>query len=143
MAPTATSLAMNLGTTQEINFYTRLAARYNDLYENNLDKLEEQVKYEEKHCDAYDKCYYAEDGKEVKRNGRVYANNNECEALAYADEVVHQYNQALKEELAEMDMDYEIMKNMIDTKLTALIEREKSEKSLVQQNAQDTGLISQ
>lgn len=141
MASTAMSLGTLLCTNREIAYYTQESIRWNNLYEGNLDKLEEQVRYEEKHCEAYDKCYYAEDDKKVKRNGKTYENNNECVALQYADEVVRQYNEELKNELAELDVEYDTMKTMLDTKLETLRARQEAEKSLVQQNSQNTELV--
>ena len=143
MADTAMHLGNYLCTNYEISYYTRQSIIWNQKYEDNLDKLEKQTNYEQKHVEAYDKCYYAEDGKEVKIGGRVYAHSNECEAIAYADKKVHQYDEELAIELAALDVDYEAMKNMMDTKLQVLRAREESEKTLVQESAQDTGLINQ
>ena len=143
MANVAMDLGNYLCTKYEISYYTRQSIIWNQKYEDNLEQLEKQTNYEQKHVEAYDKCYYAEDGKEVKIGGRVYAHSNECEAIAYADKKVHQYDEDLAIELAALDVDYEAMKNMMDTKLQVLRAREESEKNNLGDSTQDTCLIGQ
>lgn len=143
MANTAALLLNLLNTRADINYYTQQSVYWNAKYEANSAKLSEQVKYEEKWEAAYDSCYYAEDGKEVKINGVAQKSQCECTAMAYADQKVKQYDEDLSIELAELDIEYDTMKTMYDTLLEELRAQEESEKTATSTAAQDTGLLNQ
>ena len=54
MANTSALLGTLLCTNADINYYTQQSIYWNSKYEANMAKLEEQVKYEEKWCNAFD-----------------------------------------------------------------------------------------
>lgn len=141
MAATATALSGLLQTKADINFYTLQSMYWNNKYEANSAKLQKQVQAEEKWNNSYDSCFYAEEGKEVKIGNQKYAAGCECQAKEYADQKVRQYDAALSEELAELDMEYDTMKCMYDTLLEELRAKEDSQKTLTSEAAQDTGLL--
>ena len=141
MSNTAALLGTLLCTNADINYYTQQSIYWNAKYEANMAKLEEQVKYEEKWCNAYDSAL--DNTRELKAGNIVVGVSNQCEDLAdkYAHAKVHQYNEELSLELADLDIEYDTMKTMYDTLLEEMRAKQESEKSATQQAAQDTGLL--
>ncbi|MBQ7764828.1 hypothetical protein IJ384_05630 [bacterium] len=141
MANTAALLGNLLCTNADINYYTQQSIYWNSKYEANMAKLEEQVKYEEKWCNAFDSAI--DNTKTLKANGVTVQEGNTCEDLAdaYAHAKVREYNEELSLELADLDIEYDTMKTMYDTLLTEMRAKQESEKSVTQQAASDTGLL--
>ena len=141
MANTSALLLNLLNTNADINYYTQQSIYWSAKYEANSAKLSEQVKYEEKWESAYDSCYYAEDGKEAKIGNNIFKRGNECQAIAYADQKVRQYDEELSIELADLDIEYDTMKTMYDSMLEQLRAQQEAEKTATSNAAQDTGLL--
>ena len=141
MANTSALLLNLLTTNADINYYTQQQIYWSNKYEANSAKLAKQVKYEEKWNDAYDDCYYAEDDKKVKVNGVEQANQCECTAIAYADYKVEEYDEDLKNELADLDLEYDTMKTMYVTVLEQLRAQKEGQQEATSNAAQDTGLL--
>ena len=141
MANTAALLLNLLNTNADINYYTQQSIYWNAKYEANNAKLAKQIQYEEKWMSAYDSCYYAEEGKEVKIGGNPFSSGDECAAIAYADTKVRQYDEELSLELADLDMTYDTMKTMYDTLLEQMRAQQENEKTATSNAAQDTGLL--
>ena len=112
MANTAALLGNLLNTNADINYYTQQSIFWNAKYEANSEKLQKQVKYEEKWQSAFDSAI--DNTKELNVGGiRVSENNqNEMIADAYAHAKVKQYNEELSLELADLDIEYDTMKTM-------------------------------
>ena len=69
-------------------------------------------------------------------------NNNYTIALLIDTEnVSSKYLEALKEELAELDIEYDTMKTMWEAELEVLNNRAEAEKQNLATSAQDTGLL--
>lgn len=141
MANTSALLLNLLNTNADINYYTQQSIYWSAKYEANSAKLSKQVKAEEKWMDAYDSCYYAEEGKEVKIGNNPFTRGNECYAIAYADQKVREYDEELSLELADLDMEYDTMKTMYDSMLEQLRAQQEAEKTATSNAAQDTGLL--
>lgn len=149
MGATSASLGSLLCTQADINYYTQQLSLWNAKYEGNLSKLEQQVKYETQWVSAYDKAMDESRTSALKYDacglsgtiGKEQAAASEAIAEAYAYTKVDEYNIELSMELADLDIEYDTMKCMYETLLTELQAKEDSEKTLVQQNAQDTGLL--
>lgn len=141
MANTAALLGNLLNTNADINYYTQQSIFWNAKYEANSEKLQKQVKYEEKWEAAFDSAI--DNTKEVKAGGVTIAANNKNEVLAdrYASEKVKQYKEDLSLELADLDIEYDTMKTMYDTMLEELRAQKDSEKQATSTAAQDTGLL--
>ena len=141
MANTAALLGNLLNTNADINYYTQQSIFWNAKYEANSEKLQKQVKYEEKWQSAFDSAI--DNTKELNVGGiRVSENNqNEMIADAYAHAKVKQYNEELSLELADLDIEYDTMKTMYDTMLEQLRAQQESEKTATSTAAQDTGLL--
>lgn len=142
MANTAASLSHLLGINADLNYYTQQSIFWNAKYEANSAKLEEQVKYEEKWQNAFDSACPANE--DLKIGGKVWVkegNTNEMIADQYAHAKVAKYDEALSLELADLDMEYDTMKNMYDTLMEELRAQKESAKSVTQTAAQDTGLL--
>ncbi len=143
MSNTAALLGTLLCTNADINYYTQQSIYWNAKYEANMAKLEEQVKYEENWCKAYDSAMTADKDYKVGGKTYVYKDSNPCEEMAeaYADAKVHQYDEELSMELADLDIEYDTMKCMYDTLLEELRAKQESEKNATSTAAQDTGLL--
>ena len=142
MAATAALLGTLLSKNADRTYYIQQQIFWANKYEANAAKLGEQQSLEEKYWDAYDKCYYAEDEKEVKIGSQVFANNCECSAIEYANLKVKNFNKELLDELMELDIQYGIMKDMYETQLEALNAERESLESATSRAAQETGLLS-
>lgn len=141
MANTSAQLLNYLGTKADIAYATQQLVYWADKYEANNKRLEKQTKFEEQWNNAYDKCYELTDDKTLELNGRTYFGGCECEATDYANDKVTQYDENLKEELAELDMEYETMKTLWEAELEVLNNRAEGEKQNLATAAQDTGLL--
>ena len=141
MANTAALLGNLLNTNADINYYTQQSIFWNAKYEANSEKLQKQVKYEEKWEAAFDSAI--DNTKEVKAGGITIAANNKNEFLAdkYAHAKVKQYDEELSLELADLDSEYDTMKTMYDTMLEELRAQKETEKTATSTAAQDTGLL--
>ena len=143
MSNTAALLGTLLCTNADINYYTQQSIYWNAKYEANMAKLEEQVKYHEKWEDAFDDAQNAD--KKCTVGNKVWKEKDQvlsdCEADAYAHAKVHQYNEELSLELADLDIEYDTMKTMYDTMLEQLRAQKESAKTATSTAAQDTGLL--
>ena len=141
MANTAALLGNLLCTNADINYYTQQSIFWNAKYEANMAKLEEQVKYEEKWCNAFDSAM--DNTKQLTAGGITVNEGNKCEDLAdaYAHAKVKQYNEELSLELADLDIEYDTMKCMYDTLLEEMRAKQESEKTATSSAAQDNGLL--
>ena len=141
----AASVSNLLSLTADINFYTTMQIYWTNLYESNQEKLEQQIKYEEKHEKAYDDALNNTSEKKACHCGCEVVvgkeNQNEELAEAYADAKVWQYDQELSEELSELDMEYDTMKTMYDALLESLRAQKDPAKQLATTNLQDTHLL--
>ncbi len=141
MSNTSAQLLNYLGTKADIAYATQQSIYWADKYQANQKRLEVQTKFETAWNNAYDKCYGLEDDKTINFEGRTYYGGCECEAVDYADAKVTQYDEELKEELAELDIEYETMKTMWEAELEVLNNRAEAEKQNLATSAQDTGLL--
>ena len=145
MSNTAALLGTLLNTNADINYYTQQQLYWSQLYEANQVKLNKQVKYEEQYGSAYDSAM--NNTKELTANhgdiSVVVAQDNQIESIAdqYAHAKVYQYDEALSEELANLDLEYDTMQTMYEALLESLRAQKESEKSATQQAASDTGLL--
>ena len=143
MANTAALLGNLLNTNADINYYTQQQIFWSNKYEANSAKLAKQVKYEEKWESAFDS---AMDNTKELTAGKIKvgkSNTNEALAEAYAHQKVEEYNEELSLELADLDIEYDTMKNMYDTLLEEIRAQQESEKTVTSNAAQDTGLLGQ
>ena len=143
MANTAALLGNLLNTNADINYYTQQQIFWSNKYEANSAKLAKQVKYEEKWESAFDS---AMDNTKDLTAGKIKvgkSNTNEALAEAYAHQKVEEYNEELSLELADLDIEYDTMKNMYDTLLEEMRAQQESEKTVTSNAAQDTGLLGQ
>ena len=139
MANTSAQLLNYLGTKADIAYATQQSIYWADKYEKNQKLLNQQTKYEEKWNKAYDDAVNPDKAiKNVKEKDEVLS---ECKAVDYADSIVTEYDEALKEELAELDIEYDTMKTMWEAELEVLNNRAEAEKQNLATSAQDTGLL--
>ena len=141
MSNTAALLGTLLCTNADINYYTQQSIYWNAKYEANMAKLEEQVKYEDKWCNAFDSAI--DNTKQLTAGGVTVNEGNKCEDLAdaYAHAKVKQYNEELSLELADLDIEYDTMKTMYDTLLQELRAKQESEKTATGQAASYTCMV--
>ena len=126
MANTAALLGNLLNTNADINYYTQQQIFWSNKYEANSAKLAKQVKYEEKWESAFDS---AMDNTKELTAGKIKvgkSNTNEALAEAYAHQKVEEYNEELSLELADLDIEYDTMKNMYDTLLEEMRAQQES-----------------
>ena len=146
MSIVAAPLGSLLMKEADLNFCIQQEMIWSARQESNAAKLQVQTKYHTQWESAFDDAICGD--KECKTGGVVYIkkdtpNVTEAEAERYANAKVKHYDEELSLELAELDMEYDTMKTMYETMLTSLRAQIENEKSLVQQNAQDTGLLQQ
>lgn len=145
MAAVSGSLADLLRVRAQIAEYTQMQMFYSSKYENNAEKLQKQVKFEESWWKAYDNAQDADRTSDLKfGDGRIIEKGTPaCDELAeqWADYKVDEYDEELSLELADLDIEYDTMKTMYDTMLETLRAQEESLKGLTSENAQDTGLL--
>ncbi len=142
---TAAQLGALLNTQADLNYYTAQLNYWSGKYEANSEKLEKQVKYEEKWEKAYDDAIDNEKELKVSSNGRqiVVKENNTNKNLAdiYAHAKVQQYDEELSLELAELDIEYDTMKTMYEALVTMKQAEKESQKQSTATSAQDTHLL--
>ncbi len=140
---TAAQLGSLLNTQADLNYYTMQLNYWSGKYEANSEKLQKQVKYEEK----WEKAY--EDAQDVDKTCKVgnktwrekdQVLSNEM-ADAYAHAKVEQYDEELSLELAELDVEYDTMKTMYEALVTELQAQKESQKQSTATSAQDTHLL--
>lgn len=145
MATTAANLGTLLCTNSQIEEITRLQIHYSNLYTKNSEKLQAQVKYEEKWESEYDKAGDGQRSTALKMDNEVYLDKEvageEWQCEEWANYKVSEYDEELSLELSDLDVEYETMKDMYDTLLQELNAQKDSEKQLVSSSAQDTGLL--
>ena len=142
MSNTAALLGSLLTCNADINYYTQQQIFWSKRYEANAAKLEEAVNHEEKWYEKYDKCLEGKnDGKDcVTYKGKPYE-MTECDAIRYANDVVGELDEAMMEELADLDIEYDTMKCMYETLLEGLRAEQEGLKTATSTAAQDTGLL--
>ena len=142
---TAAQLGTLLNTQADLNYYTMQLNYWSGKYEANSEKLQKQVKYEEKWEAAFDSAIDNTKELSVSCNGRKVkvAENNTNKNIAdqYAHAKVQQYDEELSLELAELDIEYDTMKTMYEALVTELQAQKESEKQSTATSAQDTHLL--
>ena len=138
----AAQLGNLLNVTADLNYYTAQLNMWSAKYEANSEKLQKQVKYEEKWQgkfeDAQDpdkqiKCAFG-----TKEKGEVWS---EAKAEQYGHYVVKQYDESLSLELAELDIEYDTMKTMYEALVTQLQAEKDADKQSTATAMQDTHLL--
>ncbi len=142
MSNTAAQLGNLLRVNADINYYTQQSIYWNMMYEANSAKLEKQVKFEGKFEKAFDSAQDAEVKVSytggTKEKGTVW---NDTKASAYAHAKVAQYDEELSLELADLDIEYDTMRQMYDTLREELRAEKEADKTATSTAAQDTGLL--
>ena len=136
MANTSAQILNYLGTRADLNYAIQQQIYWADKYEANQKRLNQQTKLEEKWNKHYDDAMDVDkEIKGVKDKGVAMC---ECDAVDYADSKVTQYDEALKEELAELDIEYDTLQALWETEAQNLRTRADAEKQSVATAAQDT-----
>ena len=142
MSNTSALLSALLTCRADINYYTQQQIFWNQKYEANFAKLEDQVKLEEKWYEAYDKCMDGkDDGSGIQFRGRTFNPNCECDAIEYADLKVDQFDAEMLEYYSDLDIEYDTRKTTLETLLEELRAKEEGLKTAVSTAAQDTGML--
>ena len=140
---TAAQLGSLLNTQADLNFYTMQLNYWSGKCEANSEKLEKQVKYEEKWEAAFDDAQNAD--KTCKIGNKTWKEKDQVlsdkMADAYAHAKVQQYDEELSLELAELDVEYDTMKTMYEALVTELQATKESQKQSTATSAQDTHLL--
>ena len=143
MANTAALLGNLLNKNADYNYYAMQQIYWNNMYEANSAKLSKQTKYEEKWESAFDDAQNVDKQCKIgnttgKEKDQVLS---DAQADAYAHAKVKEYNESLSLELADLDLEYDTMRNMYDTLMQELQSQKESAKSVTSTAAQDTGLL--
>ena len=139
MANTSAQLLNYLGTKADIAYATQQLIYWTDKHEKNQRRLDQQTKFEEQWNKHYDDAMNVDkEIKGIKAKGEAMC---ECDAIDYADSKVTQYDEDLKEELTELDINYETMKTVWEAELEVLNNRAEAEKQNLATAAQDTGTL--
>ena len=142
---TAAQLGTLLNTQADLNYYTMQLNFWSAKYDANSEKLQKQVKYEDKWQNAFESAIDNTRELTASCNGKSIkvAVNNTNEELAdkYAHAKVAQYDEELSLELAELDVEYDTMKTMYEALVTELQAQKESEKQSTATSAQDTHLL--
>ena len=136
MANTSAQLLNYLGTKADIAYATQQSIYWTDKYEKNQRHLNQQTKFEEQWNKHYDDAM--DESKEIKGIKEKDVVMCESDAVDYANSKVTQYDEALKEELAEIDIEYDSIKTMWEAELEVLNNRAEAEKQNLATAAQDT-----
>ena len=138
----AAQLGNLLNVTADLNYYTAQLNIWSAKYEANSEKLQKQVKYEEKWENAF------EDGQDPdkqikttkfnKDKGQVFDDKT---ADAYAHYKVKEYDESLSLELEELDIEYDTMKTMYEALVTQLQAEKDADKQSTATAMQDTHLL--
>ena len=139
----AVQLGNLLNITADLNYYTMQLNQVSAQYEANSKVYSEQTAYEEDFWEAFDDAQDYD--KECKVNGRVYKNKNEvlsdAAAETYAHAKVSKYDEALSLELAELDIEYDQQKTMLEAMVTLKQAEKESCKQSTATSLQDTHLL--
>ena len=143
MANTAALLGNLLNKNADYNYYAMQQIYWNNMYEANSAKLNKQTKYEEKWESAFDDAQNVD--KQCKIGNTTWKEKDQvlsdAQADAYAHAKVKEYNESLSLELADLDLEYDTMRNMYETLMQELQSQKESAKSVTSTAAQDTGLL--
>ncbi len=135
---TSAQLGSLLGTQADLNYYIMQLNYWSGKYEANSEKLQKQVKYEEKWENAFEDAKDSDKKIDAcgfkKEKGEVFSDQR---ADAYAHAKVKQYDEELSLDLAEKDIDYDTMKTMYEALVTQLQTQKESEKQSTATSAQD------
>ena len=138
----AAQLGNLLNVQADLNYYTMMLNQWSAKYEANSEKLQAQIKYEEKFIgkveDAQDpdkqiKCAFGN-----KDKGEVW---DDAKAEQYGHYAVKQYDESLSLELAELDIEYDTMKTMYEALVTQKQAEKDSDKQSTATAMQDTHLL--
>lgn len=143
MSNTAALLGNLLAVNADINFYTQMQLFWQHKYEANQEKLQKQIKYEEKWENAFADAQDAD--KTCKIGNKTWKQKDEvlsdAQADAYAHAKVKDYDEELSMELFELDVEYDTMRTMYDALLEEFRAAKDADKQAVSTAAQDTGLL--
>lgn len=145
MANVSAQLNTLLSLKADLAFYTQQQIFWSGRYDNMAAKAADQVSYEEKWYEAYDKIASPDDPKKnngiEKYKGQEFKLCNKGDAERYANLKVARFDQDKLEEYTDLEIEYETMKTFYESQM----ELTKNQISAVQQNlgtaAQDTGLL--
>ena len=143
MSIVATDTSYLLKLMNDKDFYTVQQMHATNAYDANEKKLSKQVKAEEKWEKAYDSALDPERALNCRGVHVNAGNQSEATAKRYADAKAREYNAALSQELADLDVEYDMWKTMYDTMLTEVNAQIESAKTNASTAAQDTGLLQQ
>lgn len=147
MAITAGVLFSLLNDKADLAFCTAEQIKWSSWYDANAKKLQVQVKAEQKWEEACDKAIDNENDITYTRNGQKITikagNTNQKIADEYAHWKAQAYDEKVKLDLEEKDMEYDNMKTLYETMITKLQADIQSKQQLLGTNAQDTGLLGQ
>ena len=124
-----------LNAQADLNYYTAQLTHWTAKYEANSEKLEKQVKAEDKWNSSFEAAI--DNTRDLKASsGGVQiiveeGNVNESTAKKYADAKVSQYDEELSLELAELDIEYDTMKTLYE----ALVTQKQTETDSTKQSA--------
>ena len=144
MANVSALLSSLLAAGYDESYFIQQSIHWNAKYESNVEKLKTQSKYAEKYESAFDAACPAE--KDLKIGGKVWVKEgNTCEQIAddYAHAKVQKYDEELFEELSELDVEYEAMKETFDTMLEMIRSQKENLAQATSTASQETGLLGQ
>ena len=139
---TAAALANLLSIEADINYYTQQQMFWANKYEANAAKLTKQTNYETNWTKAFDNAMDESRSTDLKMGNTVFiakntAAANEAIAEQWANYKEAHYDAQLKNELAELDVQYDSMKCMYETMLEQARSQKEAAQQLAQNNAQD------
>lgn len=143
----AAQLGNLLNVTADLNYYTMQLNQWSAKYEANSEKLQKQVKYEEKWENAFEDATGCDKKIEwTDRTGRRWEKAkddvmSQSDADLYAHRRVSQYDESLSLELAELDIEYDTMKTMYEALVTQLQAEKDADKQSTATAMQDTHLL--
>ena len=143
MSIVATDTSYLLKLMNDKAFYTTQQMHATNAYDANEKKLSKQVNAEEKWEKAYDSAMDPDRDLHAGNITVTKGSNSEKLAEQYAKAKVKEYNEALSQELADLDVEYDMWKTMYDTMLTEVNAQIESAKTNASTAAQDTGLLQQ
>lgn len=143
----AAQLGNLLNVTADLNYYTMQLNQWSAKYEANSEKLQKQVKYEEKWENAFEDAtgcdkkidFTDRTGKKWQKDKEVAKDSTWADGYAHAK--VTQYDQSLSLELAELDIEYDTMKTMYEALVTQLQAEKDADKQSTATAMQDTHLL--
>ncbi|MCQ2739609.1 MAG: hypothetical protein MJ237_05205 [bacterium] len=142
MCPTAAALSHLLQLKSDLTIETMRSIEVQALYQSNNARLTAYEKKEAEHTKAYDK--FMDTDKKITFNGHTYEKDEERServAAAYADFKVKNFDPAVLDELQNIDMNYDLLKELVNTKIEVINADIKNAEGLVQTEAQKTHLL--